>query len=99
MKCPLRQHENPPQAKFCLECGARVALTCPKCRLRPAQERSYECLRTDGTEPALTRARLSALVAIIAAHRQSSCHPHMMLPSQQGFGYVSHPRQFCSRRE
>jgi hypothetical protein len=22
------QHENPPQAKFCLECGARVALTC-----------------------------------------------------------------------
>jgi hypothetical protein len=26
------QHENPPQAKFCLECGARVALTCTKCR-------------------------------------------------------------------
>ena len=32
MKCPRCQHENPPQAKFCLECGARVALTCPKCR-------------------------------------------------------------------
>jgi hypothetical protein len=31
MKCPRCQHENPPQAKFCLECGARVALTCPKC--------------------------------------------------------------------
>jgi class 3 adenylate cyclase/tetratricopeptide (TPR) repeat protein len=32
MKCPGCQHENPPQAKFCLECGARVALTCTKCR-------------------------------------------------------------------
>src|SRR3989454_2849200 len=31
MKCPRCQHENPPQAKFCLECGARVALTCTKC--------------------------------------------------------------------
>jgi class 3 adenylate cyclase/tetratricopeptide (TPR) repeat protein len=32
MKCPRCQHENPPHAKFCLECGARVALTCTKCR-------------------------------------------------------------------
>src|SRR5437867_9622625 len=32
MQCPRCQHENPPQAKFCLECGARVALTCTKCR-------------------------------------------------------------------
>ncbi len=32
MKCPRCQHENPPQAKFCLECGARLALTCAKCR-------------------------------------------------------------------
>src|SRR5437773_3291978 len=32
MKCPRCQHENPPQAKFCLECGARVALICTKCR-------------------------------------------------------------------
>ena len=32
MQCPRCQHENPSQAKFCLECGARVALTCTKCR-------------------------------------------------------------------
>jgi Double zinc ribbon len=32
MQCPRCEHENPPQAKFCLECGARVALTCTKCR-------------------------------------------------------------------
>ena len=31
MQCPRCQHENPPQAKFCLECGARQALTCSKC--------------------------------------------------------------------
>src|SRR3972149_843039 len=31
MQCPRCRHENPPQAKFCLECGARVALTCAKC--------------------------------------------------------------------
>ena len=36
MKCPRCQHENPPQAKFCLECGARVALSCTKCRELPA---------------------------------------------------------------
>src|SRR5262249_5945189 len=32
MKCPRCQHDNPAHAKFCLECGARLALTCPKCR-------------------------------------------------------------------
>jgi class 3 adenylate cyclase/tetratricopeptide (TPR) repeat protein len=32
MKCPRCQHENSPQANFCLECGARVALICTKCR-------------------------------------------------------------------
>jgi class 3 adenylate cyclase len=32
MQCPRCQQENPPQAKFCLECGVRLALTCHKCR-------------------------------------------------------------------
>ena len=32
MQCPRCQHQNPQQAKFCLECGARLALTCAKCR-------------------------------------------------------------------
>src|SRR5215510_1167616 len=31
MQCPQCQHENPPQAKFCLECGARFRLTCVTC--------------------------------------------------------------------
>ena len=31
MQCSRCQHENPPQAKFCLECGARLILTCAQC--------------------------------------------------------------------
>ena len=31
MPCPACRHENPPQAKFCLECGARVAQRCGHC--------------------------------------------------------------------
>ena len=28
MKCPRCQHENPPQSRFCFECGAHLAPTC-----------------------------------------------------------------------
>ena len=31
MTCPRCQHENPSQAKFCLECGARLAHQCSQC--------------------------------------------------------------------
>ena len=31
MQCPRCQHDNPSQAKFCLECGTHLALTCRKC--------------------------------------------------------------------
>src|SRR5262249_22701882 len=31
MKCPRCQHENPSQAKFCLECGARFSHRCSQC--------------------------------------------------------------------
>ena len=45
MQCPRCRHENPPQAKFCLECGARVALTCAKCgvELPAAAKFCLEC--------------------------------------------------------
>ena len=32
MQCPQCRHDNPSRAKFCLECGARLAVTCTKCR-------------------------------------------------------------------
>ncbi|MGH7770979.1 MAG: adenylate/guanylate cyclase domain-containing protein, partial [Candidatus Binatia bacterium] len=44
MKCPRCQHENPPQAKFCLECGARLALACSKCGTELPAEAKY-CLQ------------------------------------------------------
>ena len=31
MKCPRCQQENPPQAKFCLECATPLALRCANC--------------------------------------------------------------------
>ena len=31
MQCRRCRHENPPQAKFCLQCGTRFALQCSKC--------------------------------------------------------------------
>jgi hypothetical protein len=31
MKCPRCQHENPFQAKFCLECGTLFAHRCNQC--------------------------------------------------------------------
>ena len=31
MQCPQCQAENPPQAKFCMECAAPLALKCSAC--------------------------------------------------------------------
>ena len=31
MKCPRCQHENPPQSRFCFECGVRLTPTCSGC--------------------------------------------------------------------
>ena len=31
MRCPRCQQENPPQARFCMKCGAGLTLSCPKC--------------------------------------------------------------------
>src|SRR5262245_66127906 len=31
MICPRCQHENPSQAKFCLECGTRFSHRCSQC--------------------------------------------------------------------
>src|SRR5215207_872753 len=31
MNCQQCQQANPPSAKFCRECGARLPMACPKC--------------------------------------------------------------------
>ena len=45
MKCPRCQQENLPQAKFCLECAATLALGCANCgtQLPAAAKFCFEC--------------------------------------------------------
>ena len=31
MRCPRCQHQNPPDSKFCLRCGASLGLVCTSC--------------------------------------------------------------------
>ncbi|MGZ6291254.1 MAG: double zinc ribbon domain-containing protein, partial [Syntrophales bacterium] len=33
MNCPKCQSENPEGKKFCRECGQRLGIVCPSCRL------------------------------------------------------------------
>ena len=60
MKCPQCQHDNPQQAKFCLDCGARFALSCVNCGTElPADAKFYlECgqqlTQSDGTGTEVT---------------------------------------------
>jgi class 3 adenylate cyclase/tetratricopeptide (TPR) repeat protein len=53
MRCPLCQSENPRAARFCEECGARLALTCPNCRADVSRGKSF-CWSCGGrlTDPA-----------------------------------------------
>ena len=45
MKCPRCEQENPPQAKFCLECASPLALRCPNCgtHLPAGAKFCFEC--------------------------------------------------------
>ncbi len=45
MPCPACRHENPVQAKFCLECGARLVVSCSNCgtELPPSAKFCLEC--------------------------------------------------------
>ena len=47
MKCPRCQQENPPQAKFCLECAAPLALRCANCgtQLPAGAKFCFECAK------------------------------------------------------
>src|SRR5437879_12689755 len=45
MRCQACRHENPAQAKFCLECGTRLVVSCSNCRaeLPPSAKFCLEC--------------------------------------------------------
>jgi class 3 adenylate cyclase/predicted ATPase len=56
VKCPSCQHEkNPPQAKFCLECGAALGLKCAACgtELPASAKFCPECGQSVGVQPAI----------------------------------------------
>lgn len=53
MKCPRCRHDNPPAAKFCVECAAPLARTCARCgsNLPPAAKFCPECAHPAGAAP------------------------------------------------
>src|SRR5436309_1257886 len=57
MKCPRCQHENPPQAKFCLECAMLLALRCTSCgtQLPAGAKFCFECAKPVGAPSSAPR--------------------------------------------
>jgi class 3 adenylate cyclase/tetratricopeptide (TPR) repeat protein len=57
MKCPRCQQENPPQAKFCLECATPLALQCANCgtQLPPGAKFCFECATPVGASGSMPR--------------------------------------------
>ena len=53
MQCPQCHAENPDQAKFCLECGAKLQAACSQCgaALPPAAKFCFECGAKLGAPP------------------------------------------------
>ena len=63
MQCPRCQMENPPQAKFCLECASPIARTCLSCgtALPPKAKFCLECAHpVSGPEPTLKPPRFGS---------------------------------------
>jgi len=59
MLCPLCQHENRPQARFCEECGGPLIRPCPNCgtRLSASAKFCSECahpVAEPGVQPRYT---------------------------------------------
>src|SRR5262245_20167456 len=57
MRCPRCQQENPPQARFCLECAAPFALRCSTCgtQLPTGAKFCFECAQPVGSPAAAPR--------------------------------------------
>ena len=57
MRCPRCQQDNPPQAKFCLECATPLALRCTNCgtQLPAGAKFCFECATPIGAPGSSTR--------------------------------------------
>ena len=61
-RCPQCRHENPRDAKFCLECGRRLALSCGACgtELPAGAKFCKECGQAVGAAASPIAARVGA---------------------------------------
>jgi class 3 adenylate cyclase/tetratricopeptide (TPR) repeat protein len=69
MQCPQCQQQNPPQAKFCLECGVRLVLLCAQCgtALPAGAKFCLECGQPVDTQ-LITPSRFTAPEAFTPTH-------------------------------
>jgi class 3 adenylate cyclase/tetratricopeptide (TPR) repeat protein len=67
MRCPRCQAENPGGARFCEECGARLAPTCPHCRAEVSRGKSF-CWSCGGQLAAPATDRVPPPVAYTPKH-------------------------------
>ena len=44
MECPKCHHQNPTEAKFCMECGAKLENVCPQCGAKLPEEAKF-CMK------------------------------------------------------
>jgi class 3 adenylate cyclase/tetratricopeptide (TPR) repeat protein len=65
VRCPRCRHENPPQSRYCSECGARLALACAGCgaEILPGAKFCSQCGR-----PAVEQARYASPDAYTPKH-------------------------------
>ena len=69
MQCPRSQQDNPPQARFCMKCGASVTLACGTCgtELPAGPVFCFSCGQPVGTTPA-REPRFTALESYTPKH-------------------------------
>ncbi len=93
MQCPQCAGENPPQARFCLHCGAPQALRCARCAQDLPAEARF-CLACGAAVGAPAANRTAALpgaeaappVAVAPRVRSSASGPAIPLPTTLGAG-------------
>jgi hypothetical protein len=53
VNCSSCGHDNPAQAKFCLECGGRFSSRCGQCKIELPREAKFclECGKAVSTDP------------------------------------------------
>jgi hypothetical protein len=74
MQCAQCQQENPPQAKFCLECGTRLILMCVQCdtELPAGAKFCLECGQPVSGQPAPPSRFVSPEAPPVAPSRENT---------------------------